>query len=67
MRVANLIAGWLLFWCLLWLCWATGAPVVAEAYKQPAQAQHVCPMPIVKHGVGSDLRTFRRVRDLCAD
>lgn len=63
----SLIAGWLLFYCLAWLCWAVGGPIVAEAYKQPAKAQHVCPMPIVKRGVGSDLRTFRRVMDLCAD
>ena len=64
--MANLISGWLTFYCLIWLCWATGAPVVAEAYRQPATLQHICPMLQIKYGVGSDLRTFIKVRDLCA-
>lgn len=67
--MANLTAGWLMFWCLLWLCWATCAPVVADAYreryKQPAQ--HLCPMLQMRHGIGGDLRTYTRVKDLCAD
>lgn len=65
--MANLTAGWLMFWCGLWLCWATCAPVVAEAYRKPAPLQHICPMLQIRHGVGSDLRTFTRVKDLCAD
>lgn len=65
--MANLTAGWLMFWCVLWLCWAACAPVVAEAYRQPIDYQHICPMLQIRHGVGSDLRTFMRVKDLCAD
>ena len=62
----NLISGWCMAYCLLWLCWATGAPIVAEAYRKPPTLQHICPMLQIKHGVGSDLRTVTKVRDLCA-
>lgn len=61
----NLIAGWAMAYCLIWLCWATGAPIVAEAYGKPATLQHICPMLQIKHGVGPDLRTTTKVRDLC--
>ena len=64
--MANQIAGWFTFYCLLWLCWALGAPVVAEAGRTPIPMHHVCPYLVFKHGVGSDLRTFTEVRDLCA-
>lgn len=61
----NLIAGHLCAYCLLWFCWATGAPIIAEAYRVKPVAQHICPYPVMRHGVGSDLRTFTKVRDLC--
>lgn len=63
----SLVAGWLMFWCLLWLCWATGAPVVAEAAREPVRADAVCPYLVITHGIGSDLRTYAKVRDLCAE
>ena len=62
----NLIAGWLMFYVLIWSCWAVGAPIVAEAYREPVDYQHICPMIQIRHGVGSDLRTFTKARDLCA-
>lgn len=66
MRVSGLIAGHLLAYCLIWLCWAVGAPIVAEVTRVKPVAQHLCPYPLIRHGVGSDLRTTIKVRDLCA-
>ena len=65
--MANLTAGWLMFWILLVHTAMITVPVVAEAYRQPIDYQHICPMLQIRHGVGSDLRTFTRVKDLCAD
>lgn len=62
----KLIAGWLLFYCLAWLCFALAAPVIAEAKRKPSDNQHICPYLIISHGIGSDLKTFVRARDLCA-
>jgi hypothetical protein len=67
--VANLIAGWCVFWLLLSHVLMLAAPVVADAYrdKQPQpRLQHICPKLQVSHGVGSDLRTWTKARDLCA-
>lgn len=64
--MANLIAGWMMFYFFAWLCWAVGAPIVAEAAREPVVYQHICPMLEIRHGVGSDLRTTTMVRDLCA-
>jgi hypothetical protein len=61
----NLIAVWLLFYCLAWLCWALAAPIIADAAKVPAREQHICPMLVISHGIGADLKTFTRVRDIC--
>lgn len=65
----NLVAGWLNFWCLLWLCWAVMAPIVAdkahELKSASAPQQHICPLLDISHGVGSDLKTFVKVQDLC--
>jgi hypothetical protein len=41
-------------------------PVVADAARQPTVYHHICPMLQIKHGVGSDLRTTTKVRDLCS-
>lgn len=65
-QMPNLIAGHLCAYCLLWLCWATMAPVVAEAARVEPVRQHVCPYIQISHGVGSDLKTFTKAKDLCA-
>lgn len=62
----KLIAGWMMAFNLLWMCWALGAPVVADAARQPARYEAICPYIVVTHGVGSDLRTWVKERDLCA-
>ena len=62
----NLISGWVMTYCLIWLCWSTGAPIVAEAYRKPATLQHICPMLQIRHGAGSDLWAVTKARDLCA-
>lgn len=59
------MTSWFVFWSLLWLCWTLGAPVIAEAVRQPVPVQHICPYLQISHGVGSDLRTTTKVRDLC--
>lgn len=64
-QLSRIMTGWFVFWSLLWLCWALGAPVVADAARQPTVYHHICPMLQIKHGVGSDLRTTTKVRDLC--
>lgn len=65
-QLSSEIAGWLLFWCLLWLCFALAAPVIAEAKREPVVFEHICPMIQLSHGIGGDLKTFVRARDLCA-
>lgn len=62
----NLIAGWLTFWLLVWHILMIAAPIVADAYPgEPVRYQHICPYPHIKHGIGSDLRTYTLVRDVC--
>lgn len=51
--------------CTVWLCWAVLAPIVAERAWIEQPRQHVCPLLVIKHGVGSDLKTYTKVRDLC--
>lgn len=65
--MANLIAGWVMFFNLIWLCWALAAPVVADAAREPVRYDAMCPHIEVTHGVGSDLRTWVKARDLCAN
>lgn len=48
-----------------WLVWALVAPIVATAGRHE-QARHDCPHILVTHGVGSDLRTYSKPRDLCS-
>lgn len=64
--MANLIAGWTMAFNLIWLCFALAAPVIAEVKREPVVFEHVCPMIQLSHGIGSDLKTFVRARDLCA-
>ena len=64
--MANLFAGWCVFFLVVTHFLMLTAPVVADAYRKPAPLQHVCPMLQINHGVGSDLRTYTRAKDLCA-
>lgn len=63
--VSRLIAGHCLAYCLIWLCWALAAPIVAEAARVEPKPDAICPWLQIRHGVGSDLKTYIRVRDLC--
>ena len=59
------IAGWLVGMMVFLLMWMLLAPIVATAGRNE-QARHDCPKLKVTHGVGSDLRTFKKAVDLCA-
>lgn len=61
----KLIAQWWLALLTTWLVWALLAPIVATVGRNE-QARHDCPKIKVTHGVGSDLRTFKKAVDLCA-
>jgi hypothetical protein len=53
--------------CTAWLCWAVLAPIVADKARAEPTQQNICPMPAIKHGIGPDLRTWTKSRDLCGD
>ena len=59
------MAGWTVAVILLWLCWSVAAPLVAR--PSTITYHQICPMIQVKHGIGSDLKTFRRESDFCGD
>lgn len=61
----KLIAQWWIAMLATWLVWALLAPIVASAGRNE-QARHDCPKLKVTHGVGSDLRTYSKPRDLCS-
>lgn len=61
----KLIAQWWIAMLTTWLVWALVAPIVASAGRYE-QARHDCPHIRVTHGVGSDLRTYSKPRDLCS-
>lgn len=61
----KLIAQWWIAMLTTWLVWALVAPIVASAGRYE-QAHHDCPHIRVTHGVGSDLRTYSKPRDLCS-
>lgn len=63
--MARLIAQLLIAMLTTWLVLALVAPVVATTAARE-QARHDCPKLKVTHGVGSDLRTFKKAVDLCA-
>jgi len=65
MTPAQRAAGDTAAFCTLFLTWALLAPVVAGPI-QPAAVPHNCPSPQVRHGVGSDLRSYQRTFDRCA-
>jgi hypothetical protein len=65
MRMSKYIAGWWLALLTSWLLWVLVAPVVADTAARE-QARHDCPKLKVTHGVGADLRTFKKAVDLCA-
>ena len=50
---------------LLALAWMLGAPVAAGPVGVDVQPIS-CPKLVMRHGIGPDLRTFTRVRDLCS-
>ena len=62
--MADLIAGWTLAFCQLWLCWALAMPIIQD---KPPAVNHVCPSLRIVHGVGSDLRTYQKEVDLCSN
>lgn len=61
----KLIAQWWVAMLTTWLVWALVAPIVATAGRYE-QARHDCPHIRVTHGIGSDLRTYSKPRDLCS-
>ena len=61
----KLIAQWWIAMLATWLVWALLAPIVATAGRNEL-ARHDCPSIRVTHGVGPDLRTFKKAVDLCA-
>ena len=62
---ARPLAAWLLFWTLAFHALAIGAAITIG--HRPTAAQPMdCPRIVVTHGVGSDLKTWTKARDLCA-
>jgi len=61
----KLIAQWWIAMLTTWLLWALVAPIVVTTAARE-QVRHDCPKIKVTHGVGSDLRTFKKAVDLCA-
>ena len=61
----KLMAQWWIAMLTTWLALALLAQIVATAGRNE-QARHDCPKLKVTHGVGSDLRTFKKAVDLCA-
>lgn len=49
-----------------WIVWALVAPITFEARKVIQPIDYNCPSIRVTHGVGSDLRTYSKPRDLCS-
>lgn len=64
--MSRQLAGWFVFCLLCALTWAVAAPIVA-GYQTAAVAPMRCPRIALRHGVGSDLRTFTVARDNCAE
>ena len=50
----------------VWFLWMLLAPIIAGPVP-PVKPEHNCPSPYVAHGVGSNLKTFTRIGDRCAD
>lgn len=62
----KLIAQWWIAMLTTWLVWAMVAPITFEARKVIQPIDYNCPSPAITHGVGSDLRTYSKARDLCS-
>lgn len=62
---ARFLAGWVMAAYTTGTCLQLMAPVVAGPLPEPAPP-HNCPDKDVIHGVGSDLRGYQRVVDLCS-
>lgn len=60
------IAGDLIAICTVWLVWAVLSPIIAERARIDPPLQHICPMLSIKHGVGSDLKTWTKAKDVCS-
>lgn len=60
------LPGWLAFWLLWWHAIAVAVPVVAGPIK-PAVQPMSCPSIVVTHGIGRDLKTWAKARDLCSE
>lgn len=63
---SSQVAGFTVFFCLLWLTWAVFAPIIAGPVKLPPM-QHNCPDKFFVHGVGGNLKTYVRVIDKCSE
>lgn len=64
--LVRFLGGWVVASCLLLATWGITAPVVADKVRVAPEPQLICPLLIIRHGVGSDLKTFTKVRDVCA-
>ena len=62
----NLACGWYVAYILTVTTWGLLAPVVAEKVRVRPVPQVVCPMLDIRHGIGSDLKTYTIARDVCA-
>jgi hypothetical protein len=64
--LSRRIAGDMMAICTVWLCWVLLAPIVADRGRAEPAQQHICPMLLVTHGIGPDLKTYTEARDLCS-
>jgi len=64
--LSRRIAGDMVAICTVWVVWAVLAPIVADKARVEPPRQHICPMILVTHGIGPDLKTYTEVRDLCS-
>ena len=62
----KLMAQWLIVAMSFFLIWLLVAPITFEARKVIQPIDYNCPSILVTHGVGSDLRTYSKPRDLCS-
>ena len=62
--MARFLAGWAFAAVLVGNLWMLLAPIVARPL-QPVTDKGLCPLIVVKHGVGRDLRTYTKAFDAC--
>jgi hypothetical protein len=63
---ARPLAAWLIFWTIWFHALAIGAAITI-GHRPAAVGPMNCPAIVVTHGVGSDLKTWAKARDLCAE